>query len=136
MTRATLEEFIGLVDQLRAAREAYRRIEQKAYPGSALGERVPGSSDRRSKTEELGIELDEADKLLGVSELERAVQELRPHIVEFIAGVRGVEQRKVLILRVLKALPWKEVAVEFGAGTSEDAVYAIYARIVKQLPKQ
>jgi len=133
ITRAAIDEYIGLMEQLNAARAAYHEIELRAHPGSSTADRGPRSSGNSRKTETLGIKLAEADEILGVSRLERAVAVRRADMVRYISSLPDALTRKVMLHRVLEGLPWKEVASLCGAGVSEDAVQMRFARAVRKL---
>jgi len=83
--------------------------------------------------EALRVELAEADGILGVSRLERAVEVQRTEMVRYISGLSDALTRKVMLHRVLEGLPWKSVAAECGAGVSEDAARKRYERAVAGL---
>lgn len=63
------------------------------------------------------------------SELEIKIAEQIIEVEKFIASIKDSHTRRIVELRVVNGLSWKEVAEEIGGGNTENGVKKIYSRL-------
>ena len=134
MTRDQLEAHRLLQKKLNKAKAIYKEQEERAHPGAQRIDGMPRGRGNVRKVEDLGIDLAELSRLLGLDELEREVSWSRPPIDAYIETLEDPDQRLVVGLRILCALSWKEVAVYCGKEYSEGSVKRLFFKAVKPLP--
>lgn len=63
------------------------------------------------------------------TELEIKIAEQIIEVEKFIASIKDSHTRRIVELRVVNGLSWKEVAEEIGGGNTENGVKKIYSRL-------
>lgn len=63
------------------------------------------------------------------SELEIKIAEQIIEVEKFIASIKDSHTRRIVELRVVEGLSWKQVAEEIGGGNTENGVKKIYSRL-------
>ena len=132
MTRDQLEAHRLRQAMLNDALAVYHEMEERAYPGAQRLDGMPRSSGNSRKVETLALEM--ATKLLHLDELQASVNETRPAVEAYIETLDDPVTRLVVGLRILCALPWKEVAVYCGRNYTETAVRKRFYKAYEALP--
>ena len=128
MTRSELSLHHEAQRKLNEARELYKTMRLKAYPG-AHQDGMPHSTDIGRKVEELGMVLaDLADK---VKELETAVADTRPAVVSYVHTIDEPRTRMIVSLRVLCGLTWERVG--FYLTMTPETARQNYCRLLDDL---
>lgn len=63
------------------------------------------------------------------TELEIKIAEQIIEVEKFIASIKDSHTRRIVELRVVEGLSWREVADEIGGGNTENGVKKIYSRL-------
>ena len=63
------------------------------------------------------------------TELEIKIAEQIIEVEKFIASIKDSHTRRIVELRVVEGLSWREVAEEIGGGNTENGVKKIYSRL-------
>lgn len=133
MTRDQLEAHRLRQAMLNEAMAVYHEMEERAYPGAQRLDGMPRSGGNSRKVETLALEM--ATKLLHLDKLQASVNETRPAVEAYIETLGDPVTRLVVGLRILCALPWKEVAVYCGRDHTEGSVKRRYFKAVDELPE-
>lgn len=73
--------------------------------------------------------LEKREKL--AEELENKVASQIIEVEKFICGIKDSHTRRIVELRVVEGLSWKEVADKIGGGNTENGVKQIYSRLFR-----
>ena len=130
MTRSELMAHHEAQRRLNEARELYRNMKLRAFPGAQNIDAMPrAQTDTKSKVEELAIVL--ADLSDQIDELRAQVMETQPAVIEYIHSIEEPRTRMIISLRVLCGLVWERVA--YILSMSQDAVRWNYRKEVEKL---
>lgn len=130
MTRDELAAHHDAQRQLNEARELYRTMRLRAYPGAQNLDGMPKApADTKSKVEELAIVL--ADLSEQVKILRARVQATQPAVIAWVHEIEEPKQRMIVSLRVLCGLSWERVA--YYTGLTAEAVRTTYRRLMEEL---
>ena len=132
MTRDELAAHHDAQRQLNEARELYRNMRLRAYPGAQNLDGMPKApADTKSKVEELALVL--ADLSDQIEILRDRVKTTQPAVLAWVHEIEEPKQRMIVSLRVLCGLSWGRVA--FYTGESQEAVRNTYRRLMEALCK-
>ena len=127
MTRDELAAHHDAQRQLNEARELYRNMRLRAYPGAQNLDGMPKAQpDTKSRVEELALVL--ADLSDQIEILRDRVKATQPAVIAWVHEIEEPKPRMICSLRVLCGLSWERVA--FYIGDTQEAVRSIYRRIV------
>ncbi|MCD8323183.1 MAG: hypothetical protein LUC89_09920 [Oscillospiraceae bacterium] len=129
MTLAELNEHLALVQKLERAKELYKAMSGRAYPGSPSLDGMPRGTEVSDRVGALAAEL--ADISTDIAALEREVNGSAQKVQAYINGIENAYIRVLFQLRFLRGYAWKEVAATVGGYTTEEAVKMVCYRYLK-----
>lgn len=140
-------EFDNVQCKVRSLKKQIADIENRIYEirqGEIVKDKVKGglggiqtftiegfpTREYEQKTKELQkkkILLENRQKV--ASQLEIQIAEQIIEVEKFIASIKDSHTRRIVELRVVEGLSWREVADEIGGGNTENGVKKIYSRL-------
>lgn len=140
-------EFDNVQCKVRSLKKQIADIENRIYEirqGEIVKDKVKGglggiqtftiegfpTREYEQKTKELQkkkILLENRQKV--ATELEIKIAEQIIEVEKFIASIKESHTRRIVELRVVEGLSWREVAEEIGGGNTENGVKKIYSRL-------
>lgn len=140
-------EFDNVQCKVRSLKKQIADIENRIYEirqGEIVKDKVKGglggiqtftiegfpTREYEQKTKELQkkkILLENRQKV--ATELEIKIAEQIIEVEKFIASIKDSHTRRIVELRVVEGLSWREVAEEIGGGNTENGVKKIYSRL-------
>lgn len=140
-------EFDNVQCKVRSLKKQIADIENRIYEirqGEIVKDKVKGglggiqtftiegfpTREYEQKTKELQkkkILLENRQKV--ATELEIKIAEQIIEVEKFIASIKDSHTRRIIELRVVEGLSWREVAEKIGGGNTENGVKKIYSRL-------
>lgn len=129
MTRDVLAAHHDAQRQLNEARELYRTMRLRAYPGAQNLDGMPKArTDTKSKVEELALAL--ADLSDQIEILRDRVKATQPAVLAWVHEIEDSKTRMVCSLRVLCGLSWYQVG--YYIGLTGEAARDVYRRFAEK----
>lgn len=129
MTLAELNQHLELIEKIEKANELLASLRTAATPGAAKLTGMPRAPGVADKVGDLAVEI--ADISSRIDFLTAELEQSRPPIEAFIAGIEDDQTRLIFRLRFLRGLTWGEVAGVLGRYTTEKGVSDLCYKYMK-----
>ena len=129
MTLQELNRHFELREKLTEAEEMLASFQAAAFPGAQVLTGMPHTSSVSDKVGNLAAEI--ADLKTYITSLEKECKQARKSVTAFVESIEDDYIRRIIRLRFLYALTWKEVALITGGGNTENSVKSAFHRYMK-----